>query len=211
MEKHLTPVVFDRRAAPSTSVAEALSIPLGRPRRYDSPEALRRGIISYLESLQANDGSWIKPPTLSGAGVYLGFTSRCWHQRYSKQEAFKPLIDWLKFFVEAWREEQVVMPAKGVHAQGLMFLMNRLDAAERARSLTADQSGADRPADAKALIDQTWRNAEDDADEIKESAVTRATAEIEKLARMTPHERLIWHKAKQIEIEMALDRQVRIR
>ena len=172
-----------------------------KPKRYENPDDLQRTLTAYLDSLQSPDGSWIKPPTLSGAGIFLGFNSKSWHEPYSKDTAFKPTIDWLKFFIEAWREEQVLMPSKGVYPQGLMFLMNRLDAAEaaeKARNITPCDAQADTPLEVRALIDGLWRKPRD------ENGV-EDEAELDRLSRMTPHEKLIWHKTKQIEAEAAID------
>lgn len=178
-----------------------------KPKKYKTPDDLQRALAAYLDSLQDPDGLWIKPPTLSGAGIFLGFNSKSWHEPYSKDAAFKPTIDWLKFFVEAWREEQVLMPSKGVYPQGLMFLMNRLDAAEaaeNARNATPAEAEVDTPSEVTALIEGLWRKS-DDGHAIEASRTAEAKSELDKLSRMTPHEKLIWHKAKQVEAEAAID------
>lgn len=176
-----------------------------KPKRYESPEDLQQALAAYLDSLQATDGSWAKPPTLSGAGLFLGFNSRSWHEPYAKDVAFKPTIDWLKLFIETWREEQVIMPSKGVYAQGLMFLMNRLDALAVAERTTDVSHGEqlETPGDVKLMLDSLWRRSGNN-DVVGEDRTRSAKAEIDKLARMTPHERLIWHKTKQIEVEAEL-------
>ena len=177
-----------------------------KPKRYETPEDLQQALSAYLDSLQGSDGAWIKPPTLSRAGLFLGSNSKSWHEPYAKHDEFKPTIDWLKFFIEAWRGKQVIMPSKGVYAQGLMFLMDCLDALAAAERGTdsGQENNANTRHEVKLMLDSLWRSTEgDDPDEGERAR--RARVEIDKLARMTPHERMTWHKAKQIEAEEEIE------
>lgn len=48
--------------------------PVGRPRIYETPEELEAEITAYFASL--DDGENVRPPTMAGLALFLGFANR---------------------------------------------------------------------------------------------------------------------------------------
>ncbi len=106
--------------------------------QYETAAALEAAITNYIESLQNDDASWNRPPTLSGAGLELGFSSPSWYERYAAKEETRDVIQRFRMFCRSWLEQQALVPSKGVHANGTMFMLNRLWSKE-------DMAGGDQP------------------------------------------------------------------
>lgn len=86
----------------------------GRPAYYDTPEALANEIANYLkyeDSLKRPDayskqGKGIY--TLSGAALYLGFSSRDALQEYEKKDPlFSDVIGAFRLFMTHWNEQKM--------------------------------------------------------------------------------------------------------
>lgn len=92
----------------------------GRGKLFAKPEELEDSVNEYFE-LCKNDN---KPPTMSGLGLHLGFSSRASLLNYRVApgyEDFAPIIKDAKMRVESYTEEKLITD-KSVH--GKMFSLS---------------------------------------------------------------------------------------
>jgi hypothetical protein len=134
----------------------------GRPRRYENKEELIDAIQHYLDDIVNPDGSYNRPPTWTGLGLHLGFASKKWDDNYKDTEEFGEIISQTRLMIDTWRQEQAMVPGKGVNAGGVMFLINQQNAREAElqereamKDITPDDEDT-RPKEAGVLIDDVW-------------------------------------------------------
>ena len=144
------------------SVAKLVGVG-GRPSRYQNKKELIADVAAYLDSLQKSDGTYLAAPSMSGLGVWLGYASTSWHRDAPCQD----MIQHIKFFIKAWRENKIVLPHGGVNPAALMFLINRDDriAAEQKQNEERPLAlGDTRPDDVAAVIDDVWSTTKGDGE-----------------------------------------------
>lgn len=132
----------------------------GRPRLYQNKEELIDGIQRYFDDIINHDGTYNRPPTWGGLGLFLGFASKEWDTNYRNTDEFGEVIDQTRQAINTWRTEQAAVPSKGVNPAGVMFLMNREDAQAARYAELKDITPTEedtRPKEAAALIDDVWR------------------------------------------------------
>ena len=91
---------------------------MGRNKSYKTPKAFEKAVDAYFKSLMNEDGSYKKPPTLSGLCLHLDI-SRDTFASYAKIDGYSDTARRARARVEAFLEECLVVREKGV--QGIIF------------------------------------------------------------------------------------------
>ena len=131
-------------------------------RLYQTKEELTDAIKEYFTSLVNEDGTYNRPPTWTGLGLFLGFSTKAWADKYRDHDEFRDVISQTRMMIDTWREEQAMLPSKGVYPAGIMFLMNREAEQARAYQEMKDVTPTiqdKRPKEAALLIDEVWSKA----------------------------------------------------
>ena len=113
---------------------------LGRPRKYENKNALKKEIEKYFNSISCNvpvtiegapvcndDGEkiykrqYFVPPSVSGLCVHLGIDRSTWNNYCDLKlhPEFAEVCNQTRGLIEAYLEEQLIMREKNV--QGIMF------------------------------------------------------------------------------------------
>ena len=84
-------------------VGELMANPVGRPRKYDTPEEFDEKVYEY----QAHCRSEGEPVTWTGLALFLGFSSRQSIDEYLKYDGFSDSVKRAKTFVEYEYEKRL--------------------------------------------------------------------------------------------------------
>lgn len=129
----------------------------GKPALIENRAELLTAIRDYMQDIVDEGGRYRRPPTMTGLGLYMGFHSRSWHEKYSVNPEYADIISHMKMFVAGWRADQVMIPRDGTNPAGIMFMMNRADLREQqANEMKTINSTDKRPADVDNLINDLW-------------------------------------------------------
>lgn len=114
----------------------------GRPRIYDSPERLAKGVEKYFASITVTEAAvhpltgeaalndlgepvmlvrWLVPPTEGALARSLGITERTW-TNYRDDECLGPVVEWAKSVIRDYLLEKLVTKEKG-NCNGLIFAL----------------------------------------------------------------------------------------
>ena len=85
----------------------------GRPPVFSTPEDMEEKACEYFDSLiiDNEDGLFMKPSSICGVALYLGFVSRQSFNDYAKKTDFSDIVSRIKLAVENSYE-------KGLHSKG---------------------------------------------------------------------------------------------
>ena len=74
----------------------------GRPPVFSTPEEMESKACEYFESLitESDDGFYVKPSTITGVALFLGFNSRQGFYEYSKRPVFSDIVTRIQLAVE---------------------------------------------------------------------------------------------------------------
>ena len=87
---------------------------MARPLKFKNAQELENAILAYFEDRQEK----IKPPTVSGLALHLGFESRQSIYDYKEREEFSYIIKRAILFIEDYAETQLL---SGEVATGAIF------------------------------------------------------------------------------------------
>jgi len=99
----------------------------GQPPKYKSVELFQKKIDEYFDSIM-KDGEYLRPPTVSGMAIYLGFVDRRSMYHYRDKDEFYHPVKRAIGMVEAYNEEQT---AKGSRCAGNIFILKNFDWTDR--------------------------------------------------------------------------------
>lgn len=92
--------------------------PGGRPRKYAEEEVLQQKIIEYFKDRADN----MRPPTVAGLALWLGFADRQSMYDYKKNEKFSCTIKKAVTMIEQYAEERLF--GDGPHTGAIFWLKN---------------------------------------------------------------------------------------
>ena len=100
----------------------------GQPPKYKSVEAFQKKIDEYFVSIRDKDGEYIKPPTVSGIALFLGFCDRRSMYHYRDKDEFYSPVKRAIGMVEAYHEEKI---GYGRGAAGNIFALKNFGWTDR--------------------------------------------------------------------------------
>mgnify|MGYP001597891060 CR=1 FL=1 len=101
----------------------------GQPPKYRSVAKFQAKIDEYFESIYDKDkNKWLRPPTVSGMAIFLGFVDRRSMYHYRDKDEFYAPVKRAIGMVEAYNEEQT---AKGRGAAGNIFILKNFGWTDR--------------------------------------------------------------------------------
>ena len=96
--------VGSARGARSGKVQAAEKRPEGRPAKFTVPASMAEKIDGYFASLYDDDGTMVRPPTVAGLALALGFLDRSSISDYAAKDEYFPLIKKARLRIEAFHE-----------------------------------------------------------------------------------------------------------
>jgi len=100
----------------------------GRPPKYTDPEAFQAKIDEYFDALLKEDGTYRRPPTISGLALHLGFLDRKSMYHYRDKDDFYRPVKTAIARIEAFHEEQA---AGGDRCAGNIFILKNFGWSDR--------------------------------------------------------------------------------
>ena len=100
----------------------------GRPPKYSDPEKFQAKIDEYFDKITTKDGEWIKPPTVSGLALFLGFLDRKSMYHYRDKDDFYAPVKTAIARIESFHEEQA---AGGDRCAGNIFILKNFGWTDR--------------------------------------------------------------------------------
>ena len=96
---------------------------LGRPPKYHDPVQFERRCDEYFESIMNEDGTWRRPPTMSGLALFLGFMDRRSMYYYRDKDSFYEPVKRAMAMIEMYHEERL---ASGDRCVGNIFALKNM-------------------------------------------------------------------------------------
>lgn len=100
----------------------------GQPPKYKDKASFQKKIDEYFDSITDDKGNYLRPPTVSGMAIYLGFVDRRSMYHYRDKDEFYGAVKRAIGMVEAYNEEQT---AKGSRCAGNIFILKNFDWTDR--------------------------------------------------------------------------------
>ena len=96
--------------------------------KYSDPEEFQRKIDEYFDKIITRSGDWIKPPTVSGLAIHLGFVDRRSMYHYRDKDAFYAPVKRAIGLIESYHEEKI---AGGKNCVGNIFALKNFGWTDR--------------------------------------------------------------------------------
>lgn len=100
----------------------------GQPPKYSDPEEFQDKIDDYFDSIITRKGDWIKPPTVSGLAIHLGFVDRRSMYHYRDKDEFYAPVKRAIAMIEMFHEERI---ANGKNVAGSIFALKNFGWSDR--------------------------------------------------------------------------------
>jgi hypothetical protein len=100
----------------------------GAAPKYSDPVEFQKKIDEYFDKIITRSGEWVKPPTVSGLAIHLGFVDRRSMYHYRDKDEFYEPVKRAIAMVEMYHEEKI---AEGKNCAGNIFALKNFGWADR--------------------------------------------------------------------------------
>ena len=100
----------------------------GAAPKYSDVEEFQEKIDDYFDSIIKRNGEWIKPPTVSGLALHLGFVDRRSMYHYRDKDNFYAPVKRAIAMIEMYHEEKI---AEGKNCAGNIFALKNFGWSDR--------------------------------------------------------------------------------